>query len=319
MLKKILPLLFVSAAATSVAQQMSDYTHYPSMLSVINPAYTGTRGNIDARADYRKQWSGFDGAPIEKTFGVNARFLKKGKVGAGFMLTKDETGPTERFAYGFSAAYHLHFPDVEFSAGIGLNFMKYTFNGQAVSIHNSHDAAIDRSLIDYDKTKNALAGIMLYNDRFHFGLGVMNMINNKAEFYVADTTKKATVTYAQHYYFSVGYNFSGDPNYVWENNLLTTYVTGTPLAINYNLRLHIREKFIVGGALRLKDAVALQAGMVILDHYQFIYAYDFGLSRLRSAHSNTHEILLAYNYSFGRKKGGYHGNKDFVRQKYNLF
>ena len=105
------------------AQQMPDFTQYPAVLFHINPAYTGTKGTVDARLNYRKQWSGFSGAPVTQFAGIHSR-LFKGRVGVGMTMYKDELGPLKMFDYGFSAAYHLHFPDVEFSAGIGINSPK---------------------------------------------------------------------------------------------------------------------------------------------------------------------------------------------------
>ncbi|TND08045.1 MAG: Bacteroidetes-specific putative membrane protein [Bacteroidetes bacterium] len=310
---------FALGGFASQAQQLPGYTQYPSQFFLINPAYTGTKTNIDFRLNYRKQWSGFTDAPETKTTALHSRFLK-GKLGAGGMVSTDETGPTKRFTYGFMAAYHLRFPDVELSAGIGINFISYTFDATRVTIHNSHDPAIDRALSEKEKMKNMTGGVLLYNDRFHFGLGVLNIADSKVEFYLSDTLKKATVKYKQHYYFNVGYNFNYHPDFIWENNLMVNYVVGAPMTIDYNLRVHIREKFLVGPVWRLKDAVALQAGMVFLKKFQVIYSYDLTISKLRKYNSGSHEITLGYKQDFnGNGKNGYRNYEDFQRQKFNLF
>lgn len=320
MLKKIIPafLLVASTCFSAAGQQLPYYTQYPSLLFVINPAYTGTKSNIDARMDYRKQWVGFDDAPVTKTVAVSSRFLH-GRVGAGGVLFTDETGPTRRLTYGFSAAYHLHFPDVEVSGGFGVQFTTYSFDGTLVTIHNQQDHAIDRTIADKDKMTNANAGILLFNDRFHFGLGVLNMSNSQAEFYQNDTAKKAVVKYVQHYYFNVGYNFHFHPDYTWENNLMINYVNGAPMNIDYNLRMHYREKFLVGAAWRLKDALAPQIGIVFLNKFQFIYSYDLVISRLRKYNSGSHEVMLGYRQNFGRGKNDYRNYDIFQKQKFNLF
>ncbi len=316
-------LLFFAFMASAIpaelaAQQLPDFTQYPALLFQLNPAYTGTKSHIDARLNYRRQWMNFDGAPVTQFAGLHSR-LWKGRLGVGASMYKDETGPSQRFNYGFSLAYHLRFPDVEFSAGFGLNFNKYTLNGSQMTTHWTGDQAVDYANVDFDKTKNAMVGLLLYNDRFHFGLGVINMVNNKAEFFLNDTSKYSKVSFAPHYYFSAGYNFHGHPDYVWENNLLGQYVIGLPLTINYNLRVHYREKFTFGAGWRMKDAVYLQAGYTFLEQIQLIYSYDIGISRLRKGHSNTHEIMLGYRYNFGSSKGGYKNFQNFQRQKYNIF
>lgn len=306
--------VFVACAICSgvVAQQMPDFTAYPSVLFHLNPAYTGTKGTLDARVNYRKQWAGFSGAPVTQFVGVHAR-LWKGRVGVGSTLYKDVIGPSTMMDYGFSAAYHLHFPDVEFSAGIAIRFNKYTMNTSGMTTHWEGDPAVVPGTTTFDKTKNGLAGLLLYNDRFHFGLGIMNVISSKV------MLAGNIVKMRQHYYFSFGYNFHGHPEYVWENNLLGEYVDGLPLTLNYNLRVHFRKKLMVGAGWRLKDAVYLQAGWVFYNTVQVTYSYDVGISKLRKAHNGSHEITLGYRFDYENKKSRYNNFGSFQRQRYNIF
>lgn len=294
------------------AQQLPDYTQYPSMLFSINPAYTGTKGTVDARMNYRKQWTGFSGAPVTQSLGIHSR-LWKGRIGVGATLYKDEMGPSRMFDYGFNAAYHLHFPDVEFSVGIGMRFNKYTMNSSGMTTHWEGDPAVVPGVTSFDKTKNAMAGLLLYNDRFHFGLGVMNVISSKI------MLAGNIVKMKQHYFFSFGYNFHGHPDYVWENNLLGEYVDGLPITLNYNLRVHFRQKLMVGAAWRLKDAVIMQAGWVFFKTVQVTYSYDFGISKLRKAHNGSHEITIGYRFDYENKKSKYRNFNSFQKQRYNIF
>jgi type IX secretion system PorP/SprF family membrane protein len=303
---------FIFCTALS-AQQLPDFSQYPSVLFHINPAYTGTKGTVDARLNYRKQWTGFSGAPVTQFLGVHTRLLK-GRVGLGSTLYKDEMGPARMFEYGFSAAYHLHFPDVEFSVGIGIRFNKYTMNSSDMTTHWEGDPAVIPGVTAYDKTKNAMAGVLLYNDRFHFGLGVQNVISSKVVLAVGNIVKMK-----QHYFFTFGYNFHGHPDYVWENNLMGEYVDGLPMTINYNLRVHYRQKLMVGAAWRLKDAVILQAGWVFYKTVQFTYSYDVGISKLRQAHNGSHEITLGYRFDYENKKSKYRNFNSFQKQRYNIF
>lgn len=312
-LKHTFVFLGVAFATLCSAQQMPDYTAYPSLLFHINPAYTGTKGTVDARMNYRKQWTGFDGAPVTQFIGVHGR-LWKGRIGLGTTLYKDQLGPATMFDYGFNAAFHLHFPDVEFSAGISVRFNKYTMNTSGMTTHWEGDPAVIPGITSFDKTKNGLAGLMLYNDRFHFGLGIMNVISAKVMLASGNTVK-----FKQHYFFTFGYNFHGHPDYVWENNLMGEYVDGLPMTINYSLRVHFRQKLMVGAGWRLKDAVILQAGWVFYRTVQLTYAYDFGISKLRRAHTGSHEITLGYRFDYENKKSKYRNFNSFQRQRYNIF
>ena len=97
------------------------------------------------------------------------------------------------------------------------------------------------------------------------------------------------------------------------------YVDGLPMTINYNLRVHFRKKLMVGAAWRLKDAVALQAGWVFFKSVQVIYSYDIGISKLRKAHSGSHEITLGYRLDFENEKSKYRNFNSFQKQRYNIF
>lgn len=311
-------LIFIFSIGKMNAQQLPDFTQYPAYLYQVNPAYTGTKENIDARLGYRKQWVGYDGAPVTQVVGVNSR-LWKGRIGVGTTLYKDATGPSERFNYSFTAAYHLRFPDVELSIGMGVNFNKYTLNATKMTTHWANDPTVDNTRIDFDKNKNAMVGVLLYNDRFHFGLGVQNIVNNKAVFFEDDTNKLSQASFVPHYYFTCGYNFSGNPDFVWENNLMGLYVIGLPMTLNYNLRVHYMEKIIVGAGWRMKDAAYLQAGYVFFKQLQFVYSYDIGISHLRQGHSGSHEVMIGYRTNFYSSKGGYKNHDQFQRQKYHIF
>lgn len=316
--KKFLYFFTFLVAANSAAQQLPDYSQYPSMLWQLNPAYTGTKATIDARINYRKQWVGFSGAPVANFAGINSR-LWKGRIGLGTTMYKDVTGPSERVNYGFTAAYHLRLPDVEFSIGFGANFNKYTLKGDLMTTHWASDPAVDLSVTDFYKTKNAQTGVLLYNDRFHFGLGVMNLIKSKHVFYATDTTKQSSVYYTPHYYFTCGYNFDANPDFVWENNLIALTTLAAPISINYNLRVHYKEKITVGIGWKLKDAIYLQAGYLLLKKIQLIYSYDLGISSLRKGHSGSHEVMIGYRMDVHRKRGQYDKSDGFQKQKYHIF
>jgi type IX secretion system PorP/SprF family membrane protein len=299
-------------ALPAFAQQLPDYTHYPSLMPILNPAYTGTRGTVDARVNYRAQWIGFDDAPVQQTAIVHSRFLK-GKLGIGASYYNDITGPSRRMVYGGMLAYHLRMPDIEFSAGIGISQFNYFFNSNRLTQYWQGDPALVQGINAVDKKLNPSAGLLLYNDRFHFGLGMINLLQPKA------LLGGAVVRYENHYYFSFGYNYGAVPGFVWENNILATYTKATPLSINYNLRLHIRKKVIIGTAWRLRDAVALQAGFIVWNNLQFVYSYDLGLSKLRGGHSGSHEATLSYRFDLDKQSNFAKNMKQFRRQKYDPF
>jgi len=296
------------------AQQLPYYTQYKSNHLMFNPAIAGTKKLIDARINYRKQWVNFDGAPVTQVLALHSRFLK-GKLGAGGTIYKDETGPTRRMDFSLAGAYHIHFSDVELSLGIAGSMMQYTVEGSKITLRSQKDDAIDQTIQGKDWVPDASAGFYFYNDRFHIGLSILNLLAPDAEFYKKDDTKKGLVRMQPHYYSSFGYNYSVHPDYVFEHTLLLNYVPSAPLLLDYTLRLHIKEAFIAGLSYRLKDAIALHAGYTYQGKYQVSYSYDLITSGLHKYNAGTHEIMLvcSMNLPGSDKKGTF---DIFQKQKY---
>src|SRR3569832_2766283 len=102
--------VFISCSLVGLAQQLPFYTQHNSNGFLINPGSTGSKRMLDARINYRQQWAGFEGAPRTLSVGINSR-LAKGKMGAGFSLIKDESGPIKKLSFGGSYSIHLLFND----------------------------------------------------------------------------------------------------------------------------------------------------------------------------------------------------------------
>ncbi len=316
MIKKsaLCTLLFCFLTRSFLAQQLPYYTQFTSNSFITNPAVAGTKRLLDARVNYRMQWVGYEGAPRTTSIGLHSRFFK-GKMGAGMYLMQDKAGPSKQTNLGVAYAYHFRFSDCELSTGVAGNFTKYTLTGSEITLHNIQDPSIDQNITNSTSVWDAHAGIYLYNDRFHFGASALHAIQSTAEFYKADTTKKGLVKYATQANFTFGYNFSQNPDFVWENTLFGNYVNGAPISLDYTLRIHYMKTVFGGISLRLRDAIAFHIGYTFLDSYQISYSYDLITSKLRSYTSGSHEIMIGVSSNIFKTKKGV-GNDRFLHQKY---
>jgi len=308
---------FLAGWLFSFGQQMPYFTQFRASGIFFNPALTGTKRFVDLRLTTRSQWVGFDGQPKTQGFNLNSR-LYKGKLGLGMMYFKDVTGPTQRNLFNMSYAFHIKYPDIELSFGFSTNFYRYFINGSLITLRMSQDKAIDKSLLAMDKFFDMSAGAYLYNDRFHIGLCALNLIQQSAEFYenVPDSVKKANLKMVPHPFFTFGYNWSEDPDFVWENSLMGGYVSGATLTLDYSLRIILKNKVFVGASFRLKDAIGLQAGFILFDQLQVAYSYDIGINQLRKAHNNTHEVTIIYSSDLEKLLGRKNSNSQFKREKF---
>lgn len=315
-MKKLLPPIFILLCLLSVnAQQLPYYTQFRLNQFLMNPGVTGTKKTIDARIGYRKQWVGFDGAPVSQYITAHSR-LYNGTMGVGASFYKDVTGPTERQVYTLSYAYHLRFPDLEMSIGASGLMTKYFLNTGTMTLHNSHDVAIDVNRSDRDMKSNANVGLYIYNDRFHLGLSVLNVLDVRERFYQDDPKMKSMVKLSPHIYGSAGYVFSNSKRYIWENSIMVNYVTGAPFFLDYTVRLLFNQKVFGGLNVRPGDALAVSAGFIFNESVHFCYSYDFVISPLRAYSSGSHEITLAYMMDLAGRNNDKR-LKRFLKQKYS--
>lgn len=310
-------IILITFFIAGISQQLPYYTQYHNGSIYLNPAVTGTKRIVDLRLNYRTQWIGFEDAPKTQSVDLSGRFLK-GKMGAGLMMFKDQTGPTKRSFYNLSYAFHIRYPDVELSLGASANMMNYFIDGSLINTRNNQDHAVMYNTISKDKIYDASAGFLLFNDRFHIGISFMNIIQSRAKFYkdVPDSLKAAKLKMAVHPYVTLGYNWSGNPLLVFENALQANYVPGTVLMLDYSLRIYFREQIFAGFNIRLRDAICPGAGVIIANDFKISYSYDIGISKLRGGHSNTHEIMLVYSSNLESILGKRRGDGGFRKQKF---
>lgn len=312
-MKKILlaiPAFFI--VMLSQAQQLPAFSQFRTNNFFYNPAATGVKKHIDARVVYRNQWLGYEGNPVTQAVGFNSRLLK-GLMGLGLYACQDAFGPFSKNIYTGSYAFHLKFPDVELSIGMSGSYSQYSTNGSKITIHDTHDMAIDRTVTDRTSIWDAGAGLYLYNDRFYISASMLNVIGSKLELYSTDTNKIGIFRHNYHAYLGVGYNISQNPDCIWEHSLFAAMVPGVPFMLDYNLMARIKDQFLAGLSVRFKDALAIHAGYVFSD-FQIVYSYDLLLSKIRGSSSGSHEITLAYTRNIKKNKRG--ENSQFTRQRY---
>jgi len=311
-------LIFYFLILNCPAQQLPYYTQFTTNNIMLNPAVAGTKRILDARMDYRTQWVGLDGAPVTKGISLNSRIMK-GTMGVGMTYFNDKTGPTKRSDFSLIYSYHAKFDDVELSMGAAGQMLSYSVDGSQLHMRIPLDNAIDLTALQKKTVFDASAGAFLYNDRFHIGLSVLNLGEPNINYFPqADTVHKTRIAVVPHIYGNVGYNWSGDADWIWENSLQVVYVQANPITIDYNLRLHYLQKVFGGIAFRIHDAVALQAGFTFREEFHVSYSYDIITSPLRQFQSGSHEIMLMWSSNLGSDKQKKYGNDRFKKQKYGF-
>ena len=314
----VLLLVFYFTFFTCSSQQLPYYTQFKPNNIMLNPGVTGTKRIVDVRTDYRKQWTGFDDAPTTISIAANGRIMK-GSMGVGAAYYNDKTGPSKRSDMSLLYSYHGRFDDVELSAGIAWHLLTYSVDGKKLHMHIPMDNAIDLTSSQKKKANDVSAGLFFYNDRFHLGLSLLNLLEPSINYYPEkDTIHKTNIHMVPHFYGSVGYNWSGNPDYIWENSLQVLYAQANPMTIDYNLRIHYKQKFFGGASIRIRDAIALHFGVTFMEDFHVGYSYDIVTSPLSAFQAGSHEVLLAWSSNIGRDKRKKYDTSRFRKQKYGF-
>ncbi|MCX7728788.1 MAG: type IX secretion system membrane protein PorP/SprF [Bacteroidia bacterium] len=318
MKKKLIQIFLFAISIMCVrAQQYPFMTQYRGHLYFFNPAFSGTKKWIDARAFYRQQWTGFSGSPTTSAVSFNIRYFK-GKMGSGFMIFNDKIGPFVNNYFSGNIAYHIKMPDTELSFGFSMAYTIFQINPALITLRHQLDASVDvnSNAINQKKLEGTF-GVLYYNDRFFLSLSMLNLFGATYKFkYSNPDFFKGNYTNENQIAFGAGYNFGENPDYVFENTFWVMSGKAMPLFLDYSLRIHMHKTLIVGFSIRPGNALAFHAGLTLFGQFQITYSYDLLVSKLRTSQKGTHEINLVFSIDkkTTQKKGGVHSK--FIKQKY---
>lgn len=111
------------------AQQDPHYTQYMYNMSVMNPAYAGSKESISGGLLYRKQWIEIEDAPTTGTFFIHSPVGRN--VGLGLSAINDKIGPVEETNLYADFSYTLGLGGehkLAFGLKAGLTMHKIDFN-----------------------------------------------------------------------------------------------------------------------------------------------------------------------------------------------
>ena len=276
------------------AQQLAQYSQYVFNQFSVNPAVAGSKDCLDLRLGYRQQWVGYEGAPTTGWVSLHGALRAKGKPfqankhGIGAFIEADEAG---NFGYtGFLLAYAYHIQ-------MSRNF--YLSMGLFGGVRQVKLSVGEVTLADYDDpavTWQATAlvypeitpGIWCYSKTAWMGLSIHEMLANRLGDIGTDQSR-----FGRHIMFSAGYRYRIGRKTAFVPSGLAKFAGGAPIAMDINGMVEWNRIHGIGIGYRNGDALVAMMKVGFLKFFQLGYSYDITTSRLRTASSNTHEVILA--------------------------
>lgn len=279
-----------------MAQQDPQYTHYMYNMSVVNPAYaTATESMLNIGSLYRTQWVGAVGAP--KTLNFFAHMPVNQKIELGLSLISDDIGDGAKKENNFYAdfAYVLRLRNnhkLSFGLKAGFTSLQTNFNGFVFESGNvASDVAFAQDINIFKP--NLGAGMYYFTNRYYIGLSVPNMLSTTH--IEARNGVSAFGSENLHTFLTAGYVFELSPTFKLKPAAMTRFVPGAPVALDVSANMLYNNKFELGAAYRLGDAVSALMNVAVTDNLRVGYAYDHTLSNMGQFNSGTHEIFLLFD------------------------
>jgi type IX secretion system PorP/SprF family membrane protein len=294
--KNIVALFILILSFSILAQQDEQSSLYMFNPLQFNPAYVGSRGDLNATAVIRSQWVGINGAPKSQFLSLNSPLSFK-NMAAGLHLSNDIIGSKTRTSFYGDYAYTLNFKD-----GKRLN-LGVSAGGEQIAIDYAKLLAEDPTetevLSSITQLKfNSGIGAYYYSERFYAGFSIPRMFETSLK----DNSIVLTNTYTKrHYFFTVGYVFPINSVIDLKTSALVKATGNAPLSVDLNANLFFFKKVWAGMMFRYYESIGVNVAYQYKESFMFGYSFDYpinGLNRVNNA--GSHEVML--NYSMNNKK-----------------
>jgi type IX secretion system PorP/SprF family membrane protein len=280
------------------AQQDPHYTQYMYNLSVVNPAYAGSKESVSGGLLYRKQWVEIEDAPTTGTFFIHSPVGKN--VGIGLSAITDKIGPVEENNLYGDFSYTLDLGGehrLAFGLKAGATFHKV---GLFSEIGNGHvpDPSDPAFQSDSNRTFfNLGSGLFYYTNKYYVSFSIPNMLKSK----YLDYNGRQFGTETLHYFLTGGYVFDISQNVKFKPFAMIKSALNAPTSLDLSTNFLFNDKFEVGATYRLEDSFGAMVNYAITPNVKIGYAYDHIVSDLNITTPSSHEVILLFDLNFPKK------------------
>ena len=293
----LLIILFIFAALYGEkvnAQQDPQYTQYQYNLSVVNPAYAGSKEHLNIGVLYRNQWTGFDGAPT--TANLFGHLPVGNNVGIGFSAITDEIGPlTETNVYG-DFSYTLKFNNkhkLAFGLKAGATFHNVGLAG--LTLQDFEDPAFSAN--SSEVLPNFGTGVFFYSDKYYISLSIPNFLQGT----FLDVNGVEFGEEVSHYFVTGGYVFDITDTFQLKPSVLVKSSFNAPVSYDVNLNARFFDRFEIGASYRLDDSFSGLVNVQVTPWMRAGFAYDRVVSEIQAVADSSFEGFLIFDILPGSK------------------
>jgi type IX secretion system PorP/SprF family membrane protein len=298
-MKKIyfIAILALSMFTHVQAQQDPHYTQYMYNMSVINPAYAGSKESVSGGLLYRKQWVEIDDAPTTATFFINSPVGKN--VGLGLSVISDKIGPVEENNFYGDFSYTLNLGGehrLAFGLKAGMTMHKIDFNSIYQTLPDLGDDVFGQGNPS-TTFFNFGSGVFYYTNKYYIAFSVPNML--KANYLDFEGRKYGSEQL--HYFLTGGYVFDLNPNLKFKPSTMVKSSLNAPVSVDVSANFMMYDKLELGATYRLEDSFGAMVNFAVSPSLRIGYAYDHIVSDLNVVTPASHEVMLLFDLNFPTK------------------
>ena len=287
----------IAFSADLQAQQDPHYTQYMYNMSVMNPAYAGSKENLSMGLLYRKQWVEIEDAPTTGTFFGHAPVGKN--VGMGLSFINDKIGPVEENNIYADFSYTLNLGGehkLAFGIKTGLTLHKVgLYDDVYLTLPDANDPAFSENTSN--SYFNIGSGLFYYTNKYYLGFSVPNLMKSKH----LDFNGREFGSEVSHYFLTGGYVFDINDNVKFKPFFMMKSAFNAPTSLDLSTNFLFNQKFEIGATYRLEDSFGAMVNYAITPNLKLGYAYDHIVSDLNVTTPSSHEIILLFDLNFPKK------------------
>lgn len=286
--------ILLAFLGNAFAQQDPQYTQYMYNMSVVNPAYAGSKETVSLGLLYRKQWVNIEDAPSTGTFFAHTPIGDN--IGLGISIISDKIGPVnENNFYGdFSYTITLgdSYEEHRLVFGLKAGFTTHKvglFSDIYGTLINESDPAFLQNTDDI--LLNLGAGVFYYTNKYYLGISIPNTIKSP-HLTVQGHQFGSEVS---HYFITGGYVFDVSPTIKFKPSFMMKSAFNAPTSLDVSANVFFDERIEAGITYRLEDSFGAMVNFSVNSDLRIGYAYDHVVSDLNAVTNASHEFFILYD------------------------
>ena len=263
------------------AQQDPQYTQYMYNLSVLNPAYAGSKETMNVGLLHRNQWTGFDGAPKTSSLFFHTPWGEKTGIGVSAII--DEIGLADysytisiadghKLAFGLKAGATLH--------QVGLIDLDLITSGDQAFSSNSSETFL-----------NFGTGVFYYTDNYYLSLSIPNILKGEH----LDANGVMYGNEKSHFFIAGGYVYDLNNNVKIKPSFFVKTAFDAPISYDVNLNAKFYNRFELGASYRLDDSFSGLINVDVTPWMQVGFAYDSVVSEINTVAPTSYEAFIIFD------------------------